>query len=83
MASGWAVPCLLLVHLLTGAHGFGILLGKSKSHMEITEEAILNTTVQVCRALAQAEGAVFTLPVRTYFSHVATLESRTFSWIVD
>lgn len=83
MSSGWAVPCFLLMHLLAGAHGFRILPGKSMSHMEITERAILNVTVQVCRALAQAEGTDFTLPVRTYFQHVSTLESRKFSWIVD
>lgn len=83
MSSGWALPCLLLMHLLAGAHGFGIIFGESMSHMEITEKAILNTTVQVCRALAQAEGTDFTIPVRTCFHHVATLESRTFSWTVD
>lgn len=76
MSSGWVVPCLLLVHALAGAHGFGILLGKSMSHMEITKMAILNTTVHVCRALAQAEGTGFTIPVRTCFHHVATLRKR-------
>lgn len=62
-----AVACLLLAHLLSGAHSFGILPGKSMSHMEITEKAILNTTVHVCRALAQAEGLAFTTPVRACF----------------
>lgn len=83
MSSGWAVPCLLLAHLLAGAHGFGILPGKSMSHMEITETAILNTTVQVCRALAQAEGADFTLPVRTYFSLIATLAEHLAGLLTD
>lgn len=67
MSFGPTVPCLLLMHLLSCAHGFGILLGKSMSHMEITEKAILNTTVHVCRALAQAEGTAFTSPVRVCF----------------
>lgn len=67
MSFGLAVPCLLLMHLLSCAHGFGILLGKSMSHMEITEKAILDTTVHVCRALAQAEGTAFASPVRVCF----------------
>lgn len=64
MLFGLVVRFLLLAHLLSGAQGFGIFPGKSMSHMEITEKAILNTTVHVCRALAQAEGTVFTSPVR-------------------
>lgn len=78
MLFGLAVPCLLLVHLLSGAHGFGILLGKSMSHMEITEKAILNTTVHVCRALAQAEGTAFTSPVSARFSR----DQERFLWSV-
>lgn len=61
MYSDLAALCLLLLH--TGAHGFGILPGKALDHLEITESAILNATVQACHALAQAEGAGFTFPV--------------------
>nr|XP_046266994.1 von Willebrand factor A domain-containing protein 7-like [Scatophagus argus] len=64
MSSGLAVLCLLLLH--TGAQGFGILPGNSLNHLEITEKAILNTTVQVCRALAQAEGTDFTFPAQPF-----------------
>ncbi|XP_069002307.1 von Willebrand factor A domain-containing protein 7-like [Embiotoca jacksoni] len=64
MSSRLAVLCLLLLH--TGALGFGILPGKSLNHLEITEKAILNATVQVCRALAQAEGADFTFPSQPF-----------------
>ncbi|XP_071377870.1 von Willebrand factor A domain-containing protein 7-like [Centroberyx affinis] len=59
LPSGLAALCLLL--LQTGALGFGILPGDSLNHLEITEKAILNATVQVCRKLAQAEGARFNL----------------------
>ncbi|XP_061818974.1 von Willebrand factor A domain-containing protein 7-like [Nerophis lumbriciformis] len=52
--------------LLTGARGFGILPGDSQSHLEITDTAILNATVQVCRALAEAEGNVFTTPAQPF-----------------
>ncbi|XP_051903526.1 von Willebrand factor A domain-containing protein 7-like [Hippocampus zosterae] len=52
--------------LQSGARGFGILPGDSKSHQEITEEAILNVTVQVCRALAEAEGNDFDLPSQPF-----------------
>ncbi|XP_074468125.1 von Willebrand factor A domain-containing protein 7-like [Sebastes fasciatus] len=64
MSSGLTALCLLLLH--TGAHGFGILPGDSLSHLEITESAILNVTVQVCRALAQAEGTDFTPPPQPF-----------------
>ncbi|XP_054482354.1 von Willebrand factor A domain-containing protein 7-like [Anoplopoma fimbria] len=60
MSSGFAALCLLLLH--SGAQGFGILPGESLNHLEITEKAILNSTLQVCRALAQAEGIDFTFP---------------------
>ncbi|XP_034538688.1 von Willebrand factor A domain-containing protein 7-like [Notolabrus celidotus] len=56
--------CVLL--MLTGAQGFGILPGDSMSHLEITEAAILNVTVQVCRALAAAEGADFSFPAQPF-----------------
>lgn len=58
--------CLLLFH--TGTYGFGILPGKSLNHFEITENALLNTTVHVCRALALADGTAFTFPVRYLIS---------------
>ncbi|XP_041809022.1 von Willebrand factor A domain-containing protein 7-like [Chelmon rostratus] len=64
MSSGLAALCLLLLH--TRAQGFGILPGDSLNHLEITERAILNVTVQVCRALAQAEGTDFTLPAQPF-----------------
>ncbi|XP_073335324.1 von Willebrand factor A domain-containing protein 7-like [Pagrus major] len=64
MSSGRAVLCVLL--LLTGAQGFGILPGDSLNHLEITERAILDTAVQVCRALAQAEGTDFSFPSQPY-----------------
>ncbi|KAF7650080.1 hypothetical protein LDENG_00131830 [Lucifuga dentata] len=60
MSSGLVALYLLL--LQTGALGFGILPGKSLSHLEITENAILNTVLKVCRTLAQNEGTVFTSP---------------------
>ncbi|XP_031694999.1 von Willebrand factor A domain-containing protein 7-like, partial [Anarrhichthys ocellatus] len=64
MSSGFAALCLLLLH--TGALGFGLLPGKSLSHQEITEKAILKSTLQVCRALAQAEGTDFTFPAQPF-----------------
>ncbi|XP_040038303.2 von Willebrand factor A domain-containing protein 7 [Gasterosteus aculeatus] len=64
MSSGFAALCFLLLH--TGALGFGILPGSSLSHQEITMMAILNSTVQVCRALAQAEGTDFTFPAQPF-----------------
>ncbi|XP_062414135.1 LOW QUALITY PROTEIN: von Willebrand factor A domain-containing protein 7-like [Pungitius pungitius] len=60
MSSGFAALCVLLLH--TEALGFGILSGNSLSHQEITMMAVLNSTVQVCRALALAEGTDFTFP---------------------
>lgn len=66
MTSGLAVFVLLLLH--AGAQGFGILPGQSLNHQEITEKAILNKAVEVCRALAQAEGTDFTSPVRSPLS---------------
>ncbi|XP_061755101.1 von Willebrand factor A domain-containing protein 7-like [Nerophis ophidion] len=52
--------------LLNGARGFGILPGDSQSHLDITDTAILNATVQVCRALAETEGNVFTTPAQPF-----------------
>lgn len=57
---------LRLLLILTGAQGFGILPGDSLSHLEITERAILNVTVQVCRAVASAEGAEFSFPAEPF-----------------
>ncbi|XP_070773357.1 von Willebrand factor A domain-containing protein 7-like [Enoplosus armatus] len=65
MSSGLAVLCLLL--LQTGAFGFNIYGGGgSLRHQEITERAILNATVQVCRALALAEDQDFTFPPQPF-----------------
>eukprot|EP00064_Thunnus_orientalis_P014264 superscaffoldBa00002458_g14306 len=64
MMSWLAALCLLL--LQTGALGFEIR-GESLTHQVITERAILNTTVQVCRDLAKAEGKDFTFP--DFYSH--------------
>lgn len=66
MSAGLAVLCLLL--LQTGALGFQVIFGGgSLKHQDITERAILNVTVQACRALALAEGRDFTFPVRIRF----------------
>uniref|UniRef100_UPI0037E7810C von Willebrand factor A domain-containing protein 7-like n=1 Tax=Semicossyphus pulcher TaxID=241346 RepID=UPI0037E7810C len=59
-----AALCLVLLH--TGAQGFAILPGDALNHLEITERAILNVTVQVCRDLAKAEGADFFLPAEPF-----------------
>ncbi|XP_061557926.1 von Willebrand factor A domain-containing protein 7-like isoform X2 [Phycodurus eques] len=62
-------PALVILGVLllqTGAQGFGILPGNSQSHLEITEEAILNVTVQVCRGLAESQGNDFTFPSQPF-----------------
>ncbi|XP_029375800.1 von Willebrand factor A domain-containing protein 7-like isoform X2 [Echeneis naucrates] len=64
MSSELTVLCFLLLH--TGSLGFGILPGDALNHLEITENAILNATVQVCRSLAQAEGTDFTFPPQPF-----------------
>ncbi|KAM6911568.1 von Willebrand factor A domain-containing protein 7-like [Lycodopsis pacificus] len=64
MSSGFAALCLLL--LRTGALGFEVMPGKPLNHQEITETAILKSTLQVCRALAQAEGTDFTFPAKPF-----------------
>nr|XP_046266993.1 von Willebrand factor A domain-containing protein 7-like [Scatophagus argus] len=70
MSSG--LTALVLLLLQTGAQGFGIgfgiFKGKSMNHEAITETAILNTTVQVCRAVALAEGQDFTFPPQPFTS---------------
>ncbi|KAK6317578.1 hypothetical protein J4Q44_G00129780 [Coregonus suidteri] len=61
MSSVLAVVSLLL--LQTGVQGFLVLFaGSSMDHLEITREAILQTTAQVCNQLASVEGRDFTLP---------------------
>ncbi|XP_054610407.1 von Willebrand factor A domain-containing protein 7-like [Dunckerocampus dactyliophorus] len=57
-----ALDVLGFLLILTGAQGFGILPGDSQNHLDITETAILNATVQVCRALAENEGNDFAFP---------------------
>ncbi|XP_060911370.1 von Willebrand factor A domain-containing protein 7-like [Labrus mixtus] len=57
---------LSLLILDTRTQGFGILPGDSLNHLEITERAILNVTVQVCHDLAAAEGADFTFPLKPF-----------------
>ncbi|TWW75015.1 von Willebrand factor A domain-containing protein 7 [Takifugu flavidus] len=64
MSSGSAAIVLLL--LCAGADGFGIVPSDSLNHQEITERAILDRTVEVCRALALAEGTDFTAPQQPY-----------------
>nr|XP_015817322.2 von Willebrand factor A domain-containing protein 7 [Nothobranchius furzeri]XP_054586738.1 von Willebrand factor A domain-containing protein 7 [Nothobranchius furzeri] len=66
--SGLALLSFLL--LQTGVSSFGtypsfinnLIFDGSLNHQEITEKAILNVTVQVCRALALTEGKDFTFP---------------------
>ncbi|XP_029957391.1 von Willebrand factor A domain-containing protein 7-like [Salarias fasciatus] len=60
MHCGFVALCVLLLHAT--AQGFGILPGSSLSHLEITEQALLEATLQTCRALAAAEGTDFTPP---------------------
>nr|XP_019952836.1 PREDICTED: von Willebrand factor A domain-containing protein 7-like [Paralichthys olivaceus] len=60
---GWlAALCLLL--LQTGVNAFDIFDGDSLNHQEITESAIFETTLAVCRAVAA--GKRFILPKRPY-----------------
>ncbi|XP_060942361.1 von Willebrand factor A domain-containing protein 7-like [Limanda limanda] len=58
---GW-LAALCLVLLQTGAHGFGID-GSSMNHQEITESAILQTTLGICQ---EAAGQQFTPPIPPY-----------------
>ncbi|XP_052385233.1 von Willebrand factor A domain-containing protein 7-like isoform X1 [Oncorhynchus keta] len=54
---------LILGHNKTGVQGFLVLFsGSSMDHLEITREAILQTTAKVCMQLASVEGRDFTLP---------------------
>uniref|UniRef100_A0A3B3X834 VWFA domain-containing protein n=1 Tax=Poecilia mexicana TaxID=48701 RepID=A0A3B3X834_9TELE len=66
-----AVLCFLL--LQTGVEGFKIsnivfnhFNGGSLIHEVITERAILNVTLQVCRALALSEGKTFSFPPQPF-----------------
>ncbi|XP_027888394.1 LOW QUALITY PROTEIN: mucin-3A-like [Xiphophorus couchianus] len=66
-----AVLCFLL--LQTGVEGFKIsnivfnfFNGGSLTHEVITERAILNVTLQVCRALALSEGKTFSFPPQPF-----------------
>ncbi|XP_077596559.1 von Willebrand factor A domain-containing protein 7-like [Stigmatopora nigra] len=63
-ATGTAFCSILLLQV--GVLGFGILPESSQDHLEITERAILNVTVQACRALAESEGNQFTLPPQPF-----------------
>lgn len=64
MMSRLAAFCFLLLHI--GVQAFEILPGDSLNHQEITEQAILNATVQTCRALALAEGTDFNIPAQPF-----------------
>ncbi|KAK9536523.1 hypothetical protein VZT92_006297 [Zoarces viviparus] len=68
-----AALCLLL--LQTEAFKITWFSGDSLTHQEITEKAILNVTVQVCRALARAEGKDFSLPRLTAESVAVACEA--------
>lgn len=61
----WSPAAFALLLLCAGVDGFGIVPSDSLNHQEITERAILEKTVEVCRALALAEGTDFSAPVRT------------------
>ncbi|XP_054907450.1 von Willebrand factor A domain-containing protein 7-like [Poeciliopsis prolifica] len=62
--SVFAVLCFLL--LLIGPQAFDILPGGSLNHQEITEQAILNATVQACRSRALTEGTNFNFPAQPF-----------------
>lgn len=64
MLRGVVALCVLLLD--AAVHGFGILPGNSLSHLEITEKALLNATLQACRALAQEEGTNFSPPPQPF-----------------
>ncbi|XP_033995612.1 LOW QUALITY PROTEIN: von Willebrand factor A domain-containing protein 7-like [Trematomus bernacchii] len=74
--SPWLAAFGLLL-LIPGALGFAILPGESLNHLEITERAILNATVQACRELAKAEGADFTLPTQPFTAMTVAEACRT------
>ncbi|XP_061595746.1 von Willebrand factor A domain-containing protein 7-like [Cololabis saira] len=74
-SSGLPLLCLLLLE--TGVQGFGILPGDSLNHLEITKQAILETTVQTCRALAQKEGTNFNSPTQPFTTEGVTAACNT------
>lgn len=57
---------LNLLLLSTVVLGFEVNKETTLNHQEITKRAFLNTTVQVCRAIALSEGRAFTAPVEPY-----------------
>ncbi|KAJ0061608.1 hypothetical protein NL108_005753, partial [Boleophthalmus pectinirostris] len=62
MMSGLLLLSVLLI--TTGVRGFKLDQDSdSKSHWEITEQAILDVTARACHALALEEGREFTFPV--------------------
>ncbi|XP_060942362.1 von Willebrand factor A domain-containing protein 7-like [Limanda limanda] len=85
---GW-LAALCLVLLQTWAHGFGIFGGDSLNHQEITESAILETTLDVCRAVVQAAGKKFTPPIPPYTAESvaracdASKSSKSFSQTIE
>ena len=73
MSPGSVALCLLLMQ--TGVYGFGTELNLefindfpcrkagNQKHEDITQRAILNTTLQACHALALVDGKDFSFPV--------------------
>ncbi|XP_060942356.1 von Willebrand factor A domain-containing protein 7-like [Limanda limanda] len=85
---GW-LAALCLVLLQTGAHAFRIDGGDSLNHQEITESAILEITLDVCRAVVQAAGKKFTPPIPPYTAESvaracdASKSSKSFSQTIE
>ncbi|XP_017292675.1 von Willebrand factor A domain-containing protein 7 isoform X2 [Kryptolebias marmoratus] len=95
----FGLTALSLVLLECGAHGFSILPSKSLTHQEITERAILNIMVRVCRTLALAEGRNFAFPSQPFTAesvvaacnapkssksfHRSITKIRTSNWVTD
>ncbi|KAJ8372224.1 hypothetical protein AAFF_G00293430, partial [Aldrovandia affinis] len=69
---GLVLHVLLLALALPGSQSFQplSLFGRSITHRQITETAILQKTTEVCRAVATAEGREFTEPRRLTASRV-------------
>ncbi|XP_028277934.1 von Willebrand factor A domain-containing protein 7-like, partial [Parambassis ranga] len=53
-----------------------LLPPQSLNHWGITESALLNVTVQVCRALAKAEGTDFTFPTQPFTAEGVAVACR-------
>lgn len=66
----FGLAALSLALLQCGVEGFTIFPGNSLTHQKITESALLDSTMQVCRSLAQAEGKDFVFPVRVIFTEL-------------